>query len=63
MKCPDGRPMAAPTPCPLAPTLGEVDLQTRVRDRYSFLFILYSLFFSKTISTRLRFIERIENKE
>ena len=30
---------------------------------YSFLFILYSLFFSKTISTRLRFIERIENKE
>ena len=30
---------------------------------YSFFYILYSLFFSKTISTRLRFIERIENKE
>ena len=48
---------------PLPPLPGEVGPQTRVRDRYSFLFILHSLFFSKTISTLLRFIERIENKE
>ena len=38
--------------------VGEGGPTGRVRDRYSFLFILYSLFFSRRSA-----VERIENKE